>query len=108
MFIDLTPTGGEDAIDGVKVDQAGNVYVNGPGGLWIVSPTGQHLGTIITPRHAHNLTWGAADGRTLYLCARDRLYRLRLNIPGVRPCRQRCKVTPARATNGSELEKLNQ
>lgn len=85
VFHDLTATPGEDAIDGVKVDQAGNVYVSGPGGLWVISPTGKHLGTILTPRHVHNMAWGDADGQTLYLCARDKLYRLRLNIPGVRP-----------------------
>lgn len=54
VFIDLTAARGEDAIDGVKLDRAGNVYVSGPGGLWIVSPAGKHLGTVITPRHAHN------------------------------------------------------
>ena len=39
---------GEDAIDGVKVDQAGNLYVCGPGGIWVLSPNGKHLGTIKT------------------------------------------------------------
>ncbi len=85
IFFDMTSAPGEDAIDGVKVDTAGNVYVSGPGGLWILSPEGKHLGTIRTPRHAHNFAWGGADGKTLYLCARDSLYRLTLNVPGVRP-----------------------
>lgn len=84
-FFDLTAQPGEDAIDGVKVDQQGNVYISGPGGLWIVSPAGKHLGTIVGPRHPHNMAWGDADGRTLYLTAQDALYRIRLNIPGVRP-----------------------
>ena len=35
---------GEDAIDGIKVDVAGNVYVSGPGGLWILSPQGKAPG----------------------------------------------------------------
>jgi gluconolactonase len=85
VFFDMTSAPGEDAIDGIKVDQAGNLYVSGPGGLWIISPAAKHLGTIITPRHVHNMAWGDAAGQTLYLCARDRLYRMRLNIPGVRP-----------------------
>lgn len=85
VFADLTPLRGEDAIDGVKVDVAGNVYVSGPGGLHVYSVTGMPLGTILTPRHAHNFAWGDADGKTLYLCARDRLYRMRLNISGLRP-----------------------
>jgi gluconolactonase len=53
--------------------------------LWVISPEGKHLGTIVTPRHAHNFAWGDADGKTLYLCARAGLYRIRLNIEGVRP-----------------------
>ncbi|MGH9930057.1 MAG: SMP-30/gluconolactonase/LRE family protein [Pyrinomonadaceae bacterium] len=85
LFIDMTSTPGEDALDGIKVDQRGNLYVSGPGGLWVISPEGKHLGTIITPKHAHNFAWGDADGKTLYLCARSGLYRMRLNIPGVRP-----------------------
>ncbi len=85
VFFDLTPARGEDALDGVKVDVQGNVYVSGPGGLWIFAPDGRHLGTIVTPRHVHNMAWGDADGKTLYLCARSGLYRLRLNVAGVRP-----------------------
>jgi len=82
LFFDMTGAPGEDAIDGVKVDRDGNVYVSGPGGLWILSPEGKHLGTIITPVHPHNLAWGDDDGRTLYLTARNELYRIRLNVPG--------------------------
>ena len=54
----------------------------GPGGLWVFSPAGETLGTILTPRHVHNMAWGDADGRSLYLCARDRLYRMRLTPGG--------------------------
>lgn len=81
VFFDMTGAPGEDAIDGVKVDRLGNVYVSGPGGLWILSPAGQHLGTIVTPEHAHNFAWGD-DGRSLYLTARSTLYRLRLRVSG--------------------------
>ena len=85
VFFDMTNARGEDAIDGVKVDRQGNLYVSGPGGLWVISPAGKHLGTIKAPRHIHNMAWGDEDGKTLYLCARSGLYRMRLNIPGVRP-----------------------
>ena len=85
LFFDMTSTPGEDALDGIKVDKAGNLYVSGPGGLWIISPEGKHLGTIIAPKHPHNFAWGDADGKTLYLCARSGLYRIKLNIEGVRP-----------------------
>jgi gluconolactonase len=81
VFFDMTAAPGEDAIDGIKVDQLGNVYVSGPGGLWILSPDGKHLGTIVTPEHPHNFAWGD-DGRSLYLTARSTLYRIRLNVAG--------------------------
>jgi gluconolactonase len=82
VLFDMTTAPGEDALDGIKVDAQGHLYVSGPGGLWILSPEGRHLGTISAPRHIHNMAWGDADRQTLYLCARDRLYRIRLNIPG--------------------------
>ena len=69
----------------IAVDDTGNVYVSGPGGLWILSPEGRHLGTIMGPEHPHNMAWGDDDGRALYLTAQTGLYRLRLNIAGVRP-----------------------
>ena len=85
LFFDFTNAPGEDGLDGIKVDQKGNLYVSAPGGLWVISAEGKHLGTIITPSHPHNFHWGDADGKTLYLCARNALYRMRLNIAGVRP-----------------------
>ncbi len=85
LFFDMTSAPGEDALDGMKIDKTGNLYVSGPGGLWILSPQGKHLGTIIGPKHPHNFAWGDADGKTLYLCARSGLYRIKLNIEGTRP-----------------------
>ncbi len=58
VFFDMTSAPGEDALDGIKVDQQGNLYVSGPGGLWLLSPEGKHLGTIKAPRHIHNMAWG--------------------------------------------------
>ena len=85
LFFDMTSAPGEDALDGMKVDRKGNLYLSGPGGIWILSPEGRHLGTIIAPKNAHNLAWGDADGKTLYLCALSGLYRMRVNIEGIRP-----------------------
>ncbi|HSE89119.1 MAG TPA: SMP-30/gluconolactonase/LRE family protein [Candidatus Binatia bacterium] len=85
VFFDMTSAPGEDAIDGIKVDLQGNLYVSGPGGLWIISSSGKHLGTIIAPKHPHNLAWGGADGKTLYLAAQGNLYLMPLKIPGIRP-----------------------
>jgi gluconolactonase len=85
VFRDFTAELEEVALDGVKVDQAGNVYVSAPRGVWILSPDGEALGRIELPEHAANMAWGDADGRTLYLTATTGLYRLRLGVPGVRP-----------------------
>jgi gluconolactonase len=85
VFCDLTDAAGEEAIDGVKVDSEGNVYVSGPGGLRIYSAEGRHLGTIVGPEHPHNFAWGDEDGKSLYLCARTGVYRIRLAVAGVRP-----------------------
>jgi gluconolactonase len=85
VFFDMTGAEGEDAIDGIKVDTAGNLYVCGPGGIWLLSPDGEHLGTLRLPESPHNLAWGDEDGRALYITALTSVYRIRLAIPGVRP-----------------------
>lgn len=85
LFFDMTNAPGDDALDGLKVDQQGNVYSTGPGGLWIISPEGKQLGLIKGPEDPHNMAWGDDDGKTLYITALTGIYRIRLNIPGVRP-----------------------
>jgi gluconolactonase len=85
VFADLTAVPGEEALDGMKVDRLGHVFVSGPGGLWVFASDGRHLGTIRLPELAANFAWGDADGRGLYLTARTGLYRIRLNTPGIRP-----------------------
>lgn len=86
VFADMTSElPGEAALDGIKVDLRGNVYVAAPDGVRIYSPAGTHLGTIVAPRTVHNFAWGGADARSLYLCAHDRLYRIELLQAGVRP-----------------------
>ena len=71
------------APDGMKIDSQGNIYCTGPGGFWIIAPSGKSLGRIMPPELPANLAWGDADWTSLYLTARPSVYRLRLNIPGV-------------------------
>jgi gluconolactonase len=87
VFADLTAERGDDALDGLKVDVAGNVYACGPGGIWILAPDGERLGLLRLPEDPHNMTWGDEDGRTLYVTALTGVYRIALNIPGIRPTR---------------------
>jgi len=75
VFYDMTDAVGEDAIDGIKVDAGGNVFACGPGGVWVLSPAGDHLGTLELPEAPHNLAWGEGD---LYITALTSIYRLRL------------------------------
>ena len=86
VFIDMRSVQAEGAPDGMKVDEKGNVYSPGPAGLWIISPEGKHIGTIIIPGRAVNLAFGEADGKTLFVTGRPGLYRISgLKIPGIRP-----------------------
>jgi gluconolactonase len=85
VFFDVTSLPGEEALDGVKVDALGHVYVSAPGGVWILSPEGRHLGTIRVDERPANFAWGDADGRTLYMTAHTGLYRIRLAVSGTRP-----------------------
>jgi gluconolactonase len=85
VFFDVTARTEEGLPDGVKVDRNGNLYGTGPGGIWILSPEGNHLGTIQPDEVPANCAFGDKDGKTLYMTARKGLYRIRLNIEGVRP-----------------------
>lgn len=86
VFVDMSAElPGDDALDGMKIDVQGNLYVTAPDGLRIYSSAGKHLGTITVPRFVHNLAWGDSDGHTLYLCASDRLYRIDVLVPGTLP-----------------------
>lgn len=62
--------------DGMKVDAKGNVYTTGPGGIWVLSASGKHLGTIEPPETPANCAWGD-DGKTLYMTAVTGIYRIR-------------------------------
>jgi len=68
--------------DGMKIDQAGNLYCCGPGGIHVLDQVGVYLGIIKIPEQAANFNWGDQDLSSLYICASTTLYRLRMNIPG--------------------------
>ena len=83
IFCDL---GGERSgnPDGMKVDAHGNVYCGGSGGLWVIDPSGKHLGTLVhgadgTP----NMAWGGSDCSTLYFTTRHTLGSVDLKIKGI-------------------------
>ena len=88
VFYDMTGAEGEDAIDGIKVDVEGNLYVCGPGGIWVLSADGRHVATLRLPEDPHNLAWGDGDGRGLYITALTSVYRLRMSVAGIRPTQE--------------------
>lgn len=75
VFADLTSKV-DGLADGMKVDARGNIYTTGPGGIWILSPAGKHLGTIRPPEIPANCAWGD-DGKMLYMTAVTSVYRVR-------------------------------
>lgn len=67
--------------DGLKVDQRGNLWATGPGGVLILSPEGKHLGTLNTGEATANCAWGE-DGSVLYITADMYLCRIRTSVKG--------------------------
>ena len=76
--MDVPAQGGPD---GMKLDSQGNLYVTGPGGLWVVTPEGEHLGTVEFPQLPANLCFGGDSLTTIYVTARTGLYSIEVNVP---------------------------
>jgi gluconolactonase len=83
LFIDMSKETERGITDGLRVDTKGNLYETGPGGVWIISPEGRHLGTIRAPEQSTNVGFGDADKKTLYIAARTGIYKIRVLTPGI-------------------------
>jgi gluconolactonase len=70
--------------DGMKIDEQGNIWVTGPGGVWVISTEGEHLGTIEIPENTGNLAWGGDDWKMLYIPSSTSLYRIETKVAGNR------------------------
>src|SRR5205085_1963073 len=84
LFFDATAmvkAGKKGLPDGMKVDVAGKLFATGPGGVFVFSPAGKHLGTIVTGEPTANVAFGD-DGSTLYMTAHDKLCRVHLKTRG--------------------------
>jgi len=73
---------GPGVADGMKLDENGNIYACGPGGIHVFSPEGEAINLIETPEFAANLTFGGNDMRTLFVTATTSLYRYQVEVPG--------------------------
>jgi gluconolactonase len=84
VFFDATAwakAGQKGLPDGMKIDQAGNLFATGPGGVHVFAPDGAHLGTFVTGEATANCAWGD-DGGTLYITADKNLLRIKLSTKG--------------------------
>ncbi|QEH32695.1 Gluconolactonase precursor [Aquisphaera giovannonii] len=71
--------------DGMKVDREGRLYVAVAQGVWVFEPSGKLLGILATPKRPANLAWCGGDGRELFLCIGEEVYRTRLEVAGILP-----------------------
>lgn len=71
-------------VDGMKVDESGNIYVTGPAGIWVFSSAGARIGVIPLPEKVANLNWGGPGWQTLYITASTSVYRLEMSVRGNR------------------------
>ncbi|MDP2898056.1 MAG: SMP-30/gluconolactonase/LRE family protein, partial [bacterium] len=69
--------------DGLKVDEQGNLFATGPGGVHIITPEGDALGRIHTGKRTSNCAWGN-DGSVLYMTTDDCLTRVKTETKGAR------------------------
>ena len=75
---------GESAYDGVRLDEAGRLWVAAEDGIHCFDPDGTLLGKLLLPEIASNLSFGGAKGNILFVTATWALYVLRLNVCGAR------------------------
>ena len=85
FFADLGTGVIEEGIpDGMKCDERGNIWVTGPGGVWVISPEGEHLGVVEMPERTGNLTWGGDDRKTLFVPSSTSVYAIQTKVAGDR------------------------
>lgn len=82
LFYDVSGIDKPGNPDGIKVDTAGHLYATGPGGVWVFSADGKHLGTITFPETPANIAFGGPDMKTLFVTARTGLYAVELKVSG--------------------------
>jgi gluconolactonase len=73
-----------DLVDGMKLDERGNVWVTGPGGVCVFDPEGNHIGTVEVPENVGNINWGGPDWNQLFIPATSSMYRIQCKVSGNR------------------------
>jgi gluconolactonase len=65
---------GDGVADGIKTDLDDRIFCNGPGGVHVLSASGDFLGRIATPERSTNFCFGGPDRSTLFITATTSLY----------------------------------
>jgi gluconolactonase len=81
ILLDMS-SGDPGVPDGMKIDEKGNIFCTGPGGIWVSRADGTLLGRIILPELPANVGWGE-DGSVLFATARTSVYRIQTKTRGV-------------------------
>lgn len=79
LWVELARVG-KGVADGMEIDQAGNIYCCGPGGVHLLDAKANYLGIVLMPEQAANLAWGDDDLCSLYITASTSVYRLRTGV----------------------------
>ena len=83
VFVDMNVEA-QGSPDGLKVDVEGNLYITGGGGLWIVEPDGNHVGTVAFPELPSNVAFGGPDNCTIYVTARTSVFSIQGKVAGTK------------------------
>ena len=81
LFLDANGMKGPGNPDGMKIAADGTMFCSSPGGMWILSPTGEKLGVVEDGAPIANCCFGE-DGKTLFMASNTRVLRVRLGING--------------------------
>jgi gluconolactonase len=73
-----------DLVDGMKLDERGNVWVTGPGGVCVFDAQGEHIGTVEVPENVGNVNWGGPNWDQLFIPATTSMYRIQCKVSGNR------------------------
>jgi gluconolactonase len=69
-------------VDGMKADERGSIWVTGPGGVWVFSAAGEHLGVVEIPESVGNLHWGGPEWKWMFVPASTSVYRFETMVAG--------------------------
>ena len=75
-------TESKTAPDGMTIDERGNLYFSGRGGVWVAAPSGTSLGFIPVPEFCSNAAFGGEDGKVLFLTCSKKVYSLQMKVRG--------------------------